>query len=231
MRALGRRVPSDWGHVERHRLLAQPRPQVVERILDVPRQYRASYDQRAEGACVGFSQSWMMSIMNRKRYDARWLYQQAQGVDEYPDTPPAEGTSLRAGFDILRRLGHRRVWGGLSWPAHPRHGIAANGWARSADEVATAIHRGTPVNLGVNWYRQFSRPEAKWHEHWIGQGADWGPVDGGHAITAVGASDARQAVALCNTWGDEYPWLVWLPYASLERLLAEDGEAGVVVDR
>jgi hypothetical protein len=33
-----------------------------------------------------------------------------------------------------------------------------------------------------------------------------------------------------NSWGRAYP-LVWLPYAAMERLLKEDGEATLVTDR
>lgn len=249
---LDRRIPSDWRHVERYGAraldpLAEP-PALVEAILNIPRQYRDLYDQGREGACVGFSQSWMMSILNRVKYFAPWLYLEAQNVDEYADTPPAEGTSLRAGFDILRTRGHRQIWGQRTREEQLRHGIQANRWARTVDEMRAALALGIPVNIGINWYRQFSSPQQlrrlddegqpltefgiERYDWWIGR-ADlrWGPVDGGHAITAVGASDKRQAVALCNTWGYSYPFLVWLPYTAVTRLLSEDGEAGIVTDR
>ena len=45
--------------------------------------WRAYYDQGHEGACVGFAASRAMSLLNRKRYDARWLYHEAQRVDEW----------------------------------------------------------------------------------------------------------------------------------------------------
>jgi hypothetical protein len=66
------------------------------------------YDQGREGACVGFGCSRMMSLLNRKRYDARWLWDRAKEVDEWPDTNPGDdnGTSVRAALDVLRTRGH-----------------------------------------------------------------------------------------------------------------------------
>lgn len=248
-RVLDRRVPTDWAHVERHPLrLTQlvAVPLVVERVLDVPRQYRDEYDQGHDGACVGYSQSWMMSILNRKRYDAFRLYTAAQGLDEWPDTPPQGGTSLRAGFDVLRTVGHWQVYAGSTRAPKLVDGIDSNKWARTVDEIRMSIASGLPVNLGINWYQAFSKPVPQvrvddhgkpliWkpprYDYWIGVGDNWGPIEGGHAITTVAASDRRQAIGLCNTWGPSYPFIVWLPYRSVERLLSEDGEAGVIVDR
>lgn len=245
---LDRLVPSDWKHVERHPMLAHAglatilatQPQEV--LLNIPRQYRDEYDQGSEGACVGYSQSWMMSILNRLCYDAYRLYATAQGIDEWISTPPAEGTSLRAGFDVLRTIGHWRVRAGVTRAPMLVEGIVSNTWARQVDDIRAALASGTPVNFGINWYRQFSnpkegprygdRPTSQRREYIIGpSGEDWGPVDGGHAITCVGFSDKRQAFALCNTWGYTYPFIVWLPYASFARLIGEDGEAGIVADR
>lgn len=240
---LDRRIPSDWKHVERHPFgLAAATPATVEKILDVPRQYRDEYDQGSEGACVGYSQSWMMSILNRRLYDAFRLYATAQGIDEWPETPPEEGTSLRAGFDVLRTIGHWRIYAGRSRAPMLEEGITENRWVTTVDGARASIADGRPANLGINWHRQFSspvsrprfgdKPTSRRREYWIeADPALWAPVDGGHAITAVGASDQRQAFALANTWGESYPFLVWLPYAAFEALMREDGECGVVTDR
>lgn len=97
------------------------------------------YDQGAEGSCVGFGSSRMMSLLNRKRYDARWLYEEAQLVDEWDDTPPGEGTSVRAGMDILRTRGHRVSRGLVDGPVDPAEGIAANRWATSVDDALRVL--------------------------------------------------------------------------------------------
>jgi hypothetical protein len=250
-RVLDRRIPTDWVHVDRHPLRVAAFvsvPPQIEVILNIPRQYRDEYDQGQVSGCVGASQSWMMSIRNRKLYDWTRLYYEAQGRDEWAETPPEGGTSLRAGFDVLRLIGHWRVYAGKTRAPRLEEGIEANQWARSIYEIRASIYAGLPVNFGINWYRQFSSPVKKARlddlgkplsqfgyprfDYWIGvSDVDWGSIDGGHAITCVGVSDRREAVALCNTWGEAYPFLVWLPYRSVERLLSEAGEAGVIVDR
>lgn len=103
--------------------------------------WRDFYDQGQEGSCVGFGCSRMSSLTNRKRYDARWLYVEAQKVDEWPGEA-YDGTSVRAGMDVLRTQGHRVYYGGHARPALAGEGIAANRWARSAGEVLEAL--GTP---------------------------------------------------------------------------------------
>lgn len=224
--ALGRRPPTDWRHVEKYPLRIAA-AEVAERILKLPA-YRSFYVQ-PDGSCVGFSSSWMMSILNRRRYAAHWLYEQAQLIDEWGDTPPEEGTSVRAGMDILRTRGHRVVKRGAIGPESVSEGISTNRWAASVDDVRSCIADGTPVTLGVNWYSNFDHPVRKRDGYWIGEGA-LGSIRGGHAICAFGVSDRRQAVRLVNSWGTGYP-LVWVGYATLGRLINEDGEVTVVTDR
>ena len=92
------------------------------------------YDQGEEGACVGFGISRLASNLNRKRYDARWLYHEAQKVDEWPGES-YDGTSVKAGLDILRTRGHRVVSQGSTKSESVKEGISANRWATSIDDV------------------------------------------------------------------------------------------------
>jgi hypothetical protein len=112
---LGRRVPTDWKHVEKYRFatIAPVTVKTVERTLPLPR-YRLQYNQGTEGACVGFGSSWMSSILNRSLYDARWLWDRAKERDEWADTNPGDnnGTSVRAAMDVLRLVGHVKIWNG-----------------------------------------------------------------------------------------------------------------------
>lgn len=228
---LGRRVPSDWRHVDRYRLTAitaptTPTPVIAgtnwytgfdtpvwdmrggfwylrggdigsvrgghafclkpDHVLDtIP--WWHFYDQGSEGACVGFACSRAMTLLNRQRYDAFWLYRSAQAIDEWADTPPEEGTSVRAALDILRTAGHRRVWLGKSWAVEPSAGIAVNRWATSVDDAVAAMQ--SPRFLGLG------------------------------------------RVPFLNSWGTGYPHIVWMPLDVLDRLLREDGELGVIVDK
>ncbi len=229
---LGRRVPTDWRHVERYKfaVIAPHAVANVEQTLSLPA-YRAQYDQRQEGACVGFAASWMMSILNRRRYNPWWLWDEAKKVDHWPDTNPGDGqgTSVRAAMDVLRGLGHVRVYRGQDRPASLREGITENRWATSVDEVRTCLASGVAITLGINWYRNFDAPVRRKGSWWIGEGR-LGSIRGGHAVCVYRASDRLQAVGLVNNWGARYP-LVLLPYATLERLLWEDGEAAMITDR
>lgn len=233
MSDFGRRVPSDWVHVERYPLRAAKVPKKVENLIDgMHWRRKVVYDQGAEGACVGFSLSWAMTLLNSPVHDshmyhAPWLYNEAQLVDEWNDTPPAEGTSLRAGFDVLRAKGHMLR---ETTVAVLEEGVETNTWATTVDEVRAAIGAGVPCVLGTHWYTDFDMPIKVGGHWWIGRAATLGVVRGGHAICIYGASDKRQAVRLVNTWGLSYP-NVWMPYRVLERLLGEDGECAVPVDR
>lgn len=108
------------------------------------------YDQGNEGACVGFACARMMGLLNRRRYDGFSIYKAAQEIDEWSDTPPGEGTSVKAGCDILRTLGAKavRIWGITDW--NLRHGIIENRWATTWDEIRLTLgvsntHDGVPL--------------------------------------------------------------------------------------
>ncbi len=229
---LGRRPPADNRHLERYPLRALlPRTvETVERTLPLPAQYRDNYDQGAQGACVGYSCSWAMSILNRRFYAAQWLYEEARRTDSFPGEA-YDGTEIRAGLDVLRRLGHRRIWGGRTGEPTYADGIEEFRWTDTADGVRTAIAAGAPVVLGIEWFDSFDTPIQTRYGYELPEPS--GAILGGHAIACYGASDRRQAVRLVNSWGAQWP-LVWLSYTHLERLLAGyewPGECAVITDR
>lgn len=249
---LGRRVPSDWRHLEEYpyRRLAPEIVDYVKRVMVLP-YWHWSHDQGNEGACVGFGGSMVMAITNliqrrdsvpqikpfAVRYDPWWLWDRSKEIDEWPDTNPgdSEGTSVRASMDILRVRGHVQVantFVGRSPDPKPAilNGIAANRWALTVDEMRTAISKALPVSIGVNWYSNFDSPSLKsYNEYWIGKG-DLGRIRGGHCVAVFGADDDREAFKVKNSWGRDYP-LVWMPYATMQRLINEDGEAAIITDR
>lgn len=231
-RPLGRLEPTDWEHVDRYPYgdVAPATPTTVEKTLRLPR-YRVIYDQEREGACVGFASSWMMSILNRRLYNPRWLWNRAKEVDEFPYTNPGDnyGTTVRAAMDVLRKEGHVAVRRGQDRPCAPEEGIAENRWATTVDEIRTSLAESTPVVFGINWYVNFDKPVQKGRDWWIGEG-DLGSKRGGHAVCIYRASDRRQGFGIVNNWGTDYP-LVWMPYTTAERLLGERAEAALVTDR
>ena len=229
---LGRRPATDDKHLVKYPLrLVMPRTiDSVESVLPIASSYRRYYHQH-RGSCGGHSWSWALSILNRKRYDPEWLYDQAQLVDEWDDTPPEEGTSLRAVGDVLKAQGHKRFYAGLSKGPTLKEGIETFRWAQNVDEIRTSIAQRIPVVLGIEWFRVFDQPQKRGLDWWLPDPT--GSIDGGHAICCYGASDRRQAVKLVNSWGPDYP-LVWVSYRNLEKLLdgfEYPGEAAVITDR
>ena len=88
--------------------------------------------------CVGFGISRLASQLNRKLYDGFWLYREAKKVDEWPGED-YDGTSVRAGLDILRKRGHCESREGMTSPEAIGEGIKANRWARGIDDVLRTL--------------------------------------------------------------------------------------------
>jgi hypothetical protein len=249
-KGLGRRVPKSFDHVRRMPLgaVAQLAPITVEKQLILP-SWHKRHDQGQEGACVGFGTSMMLAILNQGqareqgirnpwvRYNPFWLWNEAKKIDEWPDSNPGDdnGTSVKAACQVLVTQGHV-TWPheqdpGSIGPLHQMAGVSAVRWGTSVDNVRSALASAIPCSIGINWYPKFADPEYVKGEYWIGRGSDWGTFDGsGHCVCIYGASDARQAVRIKNSWGREYPE-VWMPYTALARLIKEDGEVALVTDR
>jgi hypothetical protein len=153
------------------------------------------YNQGFEGACVGFGTSRSISLVNREKYNAWWMWNRAKMVDEWPDTNPGDdnGTSVRAAMDILRLNGHVKWRTGMDhdeqgrYPADYTKGIQANRWARNMDDVLDA--------LGSDRYKKMG------------------------------------LIPFLNSWGRDYPHIVWSPVETWDRLLKEDGEFAIITDR
>ena len=148
----------------------------VVRLLQDSQSWWDFYDQGREGACVGFGCSRMMSLLNRKRYDARWLWDWAKSTDEWDDTNPGDdqGTSVRAACDILRARGHvpwKDAYKGRSYKQRDKEepaageGINANRWAKTVAQVqgvlkSPANERAGAVRVLNSWGRGY--PHRVW---------------------------------------------------------------------
>ena len=239
-RPLGRVESKDLTHLSTYALNLPATVANVESSLPLP-SWHQSWDQGREGACVGFGSSMMMSIRNNlsakaegdHRYDPRWLWTEAKKHDGFTHTDPNDGTTVHAAAGVLNTEGHVKVVNNVDQPVSLHEGIAAYRWANTIDDIRGAIALQLPVAIGVNWYSNFDQPVSKGtflnKEYWIGQGS-LGTVRGGHCVCIYGASDKRQAVAIKNSWGTNYP-LGWMPYATVSRLLKENGEFVVITDR
>lgn len=257
---LGLRPAPDDRHHQRYPLrasLASGRletPAYVERRLDVNTRWRHLYNQQEEGACVGMGLSFYASIVNRATFDPWWLYRRAQEIDEFTETPPEPGTTLRAGCEVLRLEGHRPhvVRGGViqdadKVPPSLSYRILTYRWTRSVDECRAAADANMPILFGIPWMAKYDEPEERrrWlglrrSEWWIGHQPDLGRFRGYHCICAYGARDSVDAFPLVNSWGvervvsgrvvDGYPLVNW-PYEQARRNLERgDAEAVVITD-
>lgn len=123
----------DLGSVRGGHAIAQP----YRGAGDLEKWYY-NYDQGSEGACVGFSLSRAMSWFNRQFYDGFWLYHTAQKYDEW-DGEDYEGTSVRAGANVLRYLGHSRIYEGRTLQPQKIHGIDAYRWTNNVEDVLNVV--------------------------------------------------------------------------------------------
>jgi hypothetical protein len=112
-----------------------------------------------------------------------WLYDKAQQIDEFTDTPPAGGTSVRAGAKVIQSLGV----------------IANYHWATSITDVTNAILTTGPVIVGTDWYEGFDTPSGTNALVKIS-----GQVRGGHAYKLDGYSQTTKLLRLKNSWGTGY---------------------------
>jgi hypothetical protein len=145
-------------------------------------------DQLNEGSCVGHG--WVQSINSQPkihRYDhdvALNVYHKAQKLDEFPDTPPAEGTSVRAGGKACRAVGY----------------IQSFAFTYNVNDIAKyVLNKGTVV-LGCDWFTGMDNPSP-------GNGyfvAPTGKVRGGHCVVLDGVQwngDSNDHFRILNSWG------------------------------
>jgi hypothetical protein len=142
--------------------------------------------------------------------DPAELYRAAQRADEW-EGEDYDGTSVRAGAKVLKARGY----------------IAEYRWARTIDALVYALLEQGPVVLGVNWYAGMESPDAR------GIVRAAGEILGGHAIVANGVNVPRGLVRLKNSWGRAWgrSGRCWLPIDDLARLVAEEGEACLAVEK
>lgn len=234
-RGLGRVEPKTFEHIDKYPALRMVTgPDVCERTLPLSSRWRRVYDQGDTPRCVGYSVSQERSLSERATYDPDWLYAECKKRDGYS----GPGTYLSVAYDVMREIGHRKRH---AEQPDPRHGVERFEWARTITEIRHAIQAGMSVVVGTSWYRRMFVPERRHGQYWLPQGGEHlGTNEGGHAYLLHRVSDRFEAFGTPNTWGPadrlwtpgEDGWPVSLvPYSLMERLLNENGEAVLVIDR
>lgn len=228
---LGRIEPPSWEHVALHPFAtAAPPPWGLEVTIKPP--LLSAYDQRDTPRCVAYSASRVLNWFNKYAFDPDWLYAECKKIDAWPGQ---DGTSARYACDVLRRQGHWRTIHGAPVKAGPKlaHGIASNTWAQSVDDIRAVFARSSPqpVLIGSNWYDAWFDPRpGTTNEPWLKPVASAGQVAGGHEYGLWACSDKREAFGIRNTWGDLWPALVWVSYATIDALFAQGADACVLND-
>lgn len=176
-------------------------------------------DQGSEGSCVGFGFAHEAAaqpapvIGLTAAYAHDTIYWGTQRIDpwaggSYPGaTPVYEGTSVLSGAKLMTSIGF----------------YTGYHWAYNAADVALAISYLGPTVLGVVWYNNMFKPDAK------GFLRPTGGVAGGHCILAAGFDADTNTFTLHNSWGKNWGdnGTAKITAATLNKLLAQRGDACV----
>lgn len=176
-------------------------------LADPPTSHRVSdLDVLASNPLVG-------GVTPEKGPFTQRLYDEAQQADEFADTPPAGGTSVRAGAKVLQ-----------GWSL-----IQNYHWAQSIDDVVDAVLHLGPVIVGTNWLENMFEPEWDGHRYVLDV---TGPSAGGHAYKIDGVNKATSWARMKNSWGRNWAnqGHAYLHLADLERLINDDGEAAIATE-
>lgn len=218
---LGRRASPD---AQDHRFLMRRLLRAPGEPLPIRKTWRMptpSLDQGKTSTCVGHAWKNFLRcapICTKTGPSPFDIYRYAVARDEFPendyeaglpdfDERMSSGTSVRAGSGLL--MNQKRIGTYL--------------WAFDLQSVIEWVLLKGPVVLGTNWYSSMYEVD----DEGIMRIAKSAVLDGGHAYLLRGV-DRRRALALFeNSWGDSWGknGAFYLPFADLERLIHEDGEA------
>lgn len=226
-RKLGRRVPTDWSHVETYPLSAlaqEERPQGEPVVLGIYWYYKFYEPERGSDGSywIGRGDNW-------------GNLEGGHAICIKPDRVTDLGT-WHSHYDQSRNscVGHsvsrsrtlveRRMYDG-EWLYE--RALERDEWGGEADQ-GTSLDAGFQVlhQLGPKRSTGSIRPDEGVSAYrWLTD------VEEVRYVLNSPSNEQRQAVRLVNSWGLIWPHYVWLPYESLERLLIENGEAVVATSR
>jgi hypothetical protein len=225
---LGRRVPTDWNHVDKYPLTAQTAPAKPTPVVigvnwyvefDSPQKdsqghYWIARDGKLTkvrgGHCV------CLKPRGTNDPDAWWdFYNQGQ-----------EGACVGFGSSRMMSQLNRKLYDGF-WLYHE---------AQKVDEWPGEDYDGTSVRAACDILRTRGHcvklDDGKDSPEELGEGIKanrWArSVDD---ILSTLGYDGLDYVDVLNSWGREYPHLTRMPVSVLERLRKEDGEVAIVTDR
>lgn len=226
---LGRRIPTDFKHVEKYPLKAVgPEAAYGPAVWGIT--WYSDFDEPVKDG----DEYWIGLDSNKLGYDVgghaiaqpyigandldQWYHWYDQG-----QTPHCVGYSLSRAMSWYNRRFYDADWLYYEaqkvdeWDGEDYDGTSVRGGCRILNTVGhRRIYNGETLNAsmqhGIAAYR------------WI--------TDINDVLDVVGGiQKERGAITWRNSWGTSFPQKVWLPAETAQRLLNEDGELAVFTDR
>lgn len=217
---LGRNVLHDV----RSRQFRVPRAEVIESknweravpIFDQGNLGSCTGNAAAGSAATGFAMASGLTVMPRSlggdklpitEDTAVAVYSRATAIDPFSGTWPPTDTGSN-GVSVAKVL---QEWGVIDEYRH----------AFGLQDLLSALQTGSAI-MGSNWYSSMFSPVN-------GLVSINGYVAGGHEFTAVAVDTRLQLIRFANSWGSSWGDRGYfsMTYATVERLLAEDGDVTV----
>lgn len=226
-KGLGRRPPTDWAHYEKYPLSAVPRSAVLGKGAVLGINWYSNFDNPVQDGRVWWiGRGRLGSIRGGHAIAVR----NPGSIDltSWWDFYDQGNTSRCVGYSCSRLMSHlnRKRYAAPwlyseaqlhdEWPGEDYEGTSVRaGFGVLLNEghrpISNGIVRMLDLAEGISAYR------------WV---SDWNDLR--HAI---GVPDSHPGVSLMNSWGRGYPHYVRITDEAGARVLAEDGEIGVVTDR
>lgn len=183
-------------------------------LSDSPRTHRLGDLDAARPTWPGLPAdlSGYTSAQSGEQHFRGWLYDRAQQADEWSDTPPEGGTSVRAGAKVLQAIG----------------AVKSYHWAADIDDVIDAVLTEGPVVVGTSWYNDMFWPTGS-----EARLSPTGGVAGGHAWKIDGYNRTTGLFRMKNSWGTTWGLngYAHITHGDLSRLLFdESGEACIALE-
>jgi hypothetical protein len=174
-------------------------------------------DQKETNACVGFS-SFQFQVsepfIKSPKLSPEEIYWEARNNDEFPGNAD-EGTSIRAGLEVLRR-----------------HGVIHNYyWAESAEQALDYLIRFGPLLFGTLWTMDMFAPdeggcirptgEVVGGHAWFAHAGRWNSLTGAGRITGL------------TSWGESFGYNgeFEISLTDIDELFKRGGVAAAVIEQ